>query len=111
VKNEAVFALGIALLELSWGESLLNFTTPNDLNDQGIEDSLTEFSIATRLADEIHMRELPNYAKAVARCIHCSFDTFTHSFDDGEFRERFYEGVVVPLQDDYEYATGTLGRV
>lgn len=67
---------------------------------------MTEFSIAMRLADEIHLRELPNYAKVAARCIRCNFDTFTCNFEDEEFRERFYEGVIVPLQEDYEYATG-----
>jgi hypothetical protein len=54
VKTETVFALGVALLELSWRRSLLSLKTPNDLNDQGLEDSLTELSIATRLADEMH---------------------------------------------------------
>jgi hypothetical protein len=108
VKNELVFALGVALLELSWGKPLLSLKAPEDLNDQGNEDSMTEFSIATRLADSIHNRELPNYAKAVVRCIHCNFDTFTYDFDDKDFRERFYEGVVLPLQEDYEYATGSV---
>jgi hypothetical protein len=110
VKNETVFALGVALLELSWRQSLLSLKMPDDLDEQGKENSLTEFSIAMRLADEIHTRELPNYAKAVARCIRCSFDTFAYDFDDREFRERFYEGVVVPLQEDYEYAVGNQAR-
>jgi hypothetical protein len=108
VKNELVFALGVALLELSWGKPLLSLKDSKDLNDQGNEDSMTEFSIATRLADSIHNRELPNYAKAAVRCIRCTFDTFTYDFDDKDFRERFYEGVVMPLQEDYEYATGRL---
>jgi hypothetical protein len=108
VKNELVFALGVALLELSWGKPLLSLKDSKDLNDQGNEDSMTEFSIATRLADSIHNRELPNYAKAAVRCIRCTFDTFTYDFDDKDFRERFYEGVVMPLQEDYEYAMGRL---
>lgn len=106
VKNEMVFALGVALLELSLGQPLLNYTTPGDLDDQGNEDSMTVVSIATRLADEIHTRELPNYAKAVVRCIRCEFDTFNFNFKETEFRERFYDGVILPLQKDYEYATG-----
>ena len=106
VKNEIVFALGVALLELSFGEPLLNYKTPGDLNDQGQEDSMTVVSIAIRLADEMHTRELPNYAKAVVRCIRCDFDTFSFNFEETEFRDRFYDGVVAPLQEDYEYATG-----
>ncbi|KAI9772128.1 MAG: hypothetical protein M1840_001417 [Geoglossum simile] len=42
VKNEMVFALGVALLELSWGQPLLTYKTPDDLDDQRIEDSMTE---------------------------------------------------------------------
>jgi hypothetical protein len=101
-----VFALGVVLLELSWGQPLLSFTSPDDLNDEGKVDSITEYSIATRLADAIRNRELQNYATAVARCINCRFDTFSYDFGDQDFRERFYEGVVVPLQEDYEYTTG-----
>jgi hypothetical protein len=105
-----VFALGVALLELSWGQSLLTYKTPDDLDGQGMEHNMTEFSIAMRLADEIHTRESPNYTKAVARCIYCRFDTFTHDFDNKEFRERFYDGVIVPLQEDYKYTTDAWTR-
>lgn len=102
VKNEMVFALGVALLELSHGQPLLSLHTPDDLNEQGVEDSMTEVSIATRLADKIHEREMDNYAKAVLRCVRCNFDTFTCDFEDREFREKFFEGVVAPLRADYE---------
>ena len=109
VKNETVFALGVALLELSYGQSLLSLQTPDNLNEQGMEDSMTEMSIATRLADSIHEREMDNYAKAVLRCVRCSFDTFSCDFQDRGFREKFFNGVVAPLRADYEYATcGTL---
>jgi hypothetical protein len=105
VKNEMVFALGVTLLELSYGQPLLSLKTPYDLNDQGMVDSMTEFSIATRLADQIHKRESENYAKSVLRCVRCSFDTFSCGFDDLDFRENFFNGVVTALRADYEYAT------
>lgn len=101
IKNEMVFALGVALLELSYGQPLLSLKTPEDLNDQGMEDSMTEVSIATRLAD----REMDNYAKSVSRCIRCSFDTFSCNFEDRGFREKFLNGVVTPLRADYELVT------
>ncbi|KAL8630580.1 hypothetical protein Q9189_003670 [Teloschistes chrysophthalmus] len=66
IKNEMVFALGVALLEISYGQPLLSLKSPEDLNDQGMEDSMTEVSIATRLADRIHEREMDNYAKSPA---------------------------------------------
>ena len=105
VKNEMVFALGVALLELSYSRSLIDFKVAEDLNEQGLEDSMTEVSIATRLADTIHEREMENYAKAVLRCVRCSFDTFSCDFDDADFRKNFYTSVVAPLQADYEYTT------
>ncbi|KAL9101607.1 MAG: hypothetical protein Q9163_003146 [Psora crenata] len=105
IKNEMVYALGVALLELSYGQPLSSLKTPDDLNEQGMEDSMTEFSIATRLADRIHEREMENYAKSVLRCVRCSFDTHSCDFKDRGFREQFFNGVVIPLRADYEYAT------
>ena len=103
VKNEIVFALGVALLELSYSRPLADLTTPFDLDDEGKADATTEYSIATRLATDIHLHELPNYAKAASRCVHCNFDSFSYNLTEREFRERFYEGVVVPLKEDWEY--------
>lgn len=101
IKNDMVFALGVALLELSYGANILAFKEPRDLSDD-----VTEFSIANRLARELNNYESENYARAVLRCITCTFDTFAFDFNDREFREAFYQAVVVPLQDDYMHVTG-----
>lgn len=106
VKNETVFALGVALLELAHGASILSFKEPDDLNEDGKEDETTEVSIATRLARELNNYESENYARAVLRCITCTFDTFVFGFDKWEFREAFYQAVIVPLQEDYGHLTG-----
>lgn len=81
--------------------------TAEDLDDHGNETVFTEAFIANRLVDVINTRELPNYAKATVRCIRCAFDCFSHSLDDDEFRESFYQGVIVPLQKDYDYVMST----
>lgn len=60
VKNELVFSLGVALLELSYRQPLLSLKTSDDLNEQGMEDSMTELSIATRLAYRIPGQEMEN---------------------------------------------------
>jgi hypothetical protein len=106
VKNEMVFALGVALLELAHGVSISSFEIPEDLDDNGRADSMTEVSIATRLARDLNNCESENYARAVLRCITFTFDTFAFDFDNREFREAFYQSVVVPLQEDYNYVTG-----
>lgn len=104
VKNEIVFALGVALLELSYSQPLADLATPCDFDGEGKADGVTELSIATRLAKDIHLRELPNYAKAASRCVNTNFDSNTYDLTEGDFRERFYEGVIVPLREDWEYA-------
>lgn len=99
-----VFALGVALLELSFSQPLSDLVTSSDLDQDGKYDLTTEYSIATRLASDIHLRELPNYAKVVSRCVHFNFETNVYDLTEEDFKERFYEGVVVPLKEDWEYA-------
>jgi hypothetical protein len=110
VKNEMVFALGVALLELTYRAPITSFLEEKDLNEEGKEDSMTKVAIAYRLAQQLNEYESDNYARAVLRCVNCNFDTFVFDFDDAEFREKFYEGVVVPLQKDFEHVTG-VGKV
>jgi hypothetical protein len=106
VKNATTFALGVALLEISYGNCLETFATPEDLDANGSSMLYTDYSIANRLVEGIHKRELPNYANATRRCIHCTFDSSVYNLNDDNFRERFYQGVVVPLQQDYDYSVG-----
>lgn len=102
VKNRMIFSLGVALLELSYGKPLSFFLESEDLDDQGKEHILTEYSVATRLTEMIHKRELPRYTKAVIRCIYPTpSDTCSFSLDDDAFRSIFYQDVVLPLQEDY----------
>lgn len=115
-KNEIVFALGIALLELSYGRPILSHKSDKDRSAEDLDGQVngtcfTEISIASRLTQEIGERELPNYANAVIRCVNCSFGTLTFSLNDDGFRESFYQGVVLPLQRDYDYATSTLAQL
>lgn len=84
-------------------QPLNNSITASDLDNDGKADFMTEYSIATRLAQEIHRRELPNYAKAASRCVHLNFDTNVYDLTEEQFKDRFYEGVVVPLKEDWEY--------
>lgn len=102
VRNKRVFALGLALLELSYGKPILSFQTADDLHAQEGELSVVKESIANRLVFEIGNRESPNYAKAVTRCITGEFNcSETSSFDNKEFWECFHKGVIGPLQADF----------
>lgn len=103
LKNEIVFALGVALLELSFLQLSSDLTTPDDLDEDGKANLTTEYFIATQLARDIHLRELSNYVKAASRCVQFNFDINVYDLTKKAFKERFYEGVVVPLKEDWEY--------
>jgi len=103
IKNSIIFALGVALLEISYGKPLHTYVTVDDFDAAGNRTAFTDFLIAVRLAEGLRARELTNYADATQRCIHCNFEASVFSLDDDDFRERFYQGVIVPLRKDYEY--------
>jgi hypothetical protein len=108
IKNSIIFALGVALLEISYGKPLNTFVTADDLDAAGNRTAFTDYLVADRLAEGLRTRELPNYADATQRCIHCNFEASVFSLDDDDFRERFYQGVIVPLRKDYEYVVSTV---
>lgn len=107
-KSPTIFALGVALLQLSHAKRIDAFATTDDLDAQGNRTFWTDYMIADRLADDLLARELPNFANATRRCIHCNFEGTVYSLNDDGFRERFYQGVIVPLQQDYDYAQASL---
>jgi hypothetical protein len=111
IKNATILALGIALLEISHGKRLNAFETPDDLDSQGNRTPWTDYLIADRLVESIHTRELPNFANAARRCVHCNFEGAVYSLKNDDFRERFYQGVIVPLQQDYDYAMTPVSSV
>jgi len=104
VANNILFALGVALLELSFGRPLKVFQTAEDLNSSGNEDGETAYFTAVRLAREIWHHETKNYATAVSRCINGTFDGADCDFHLETFREKFFDGVVVPLRADFKAA-------
>ena len=106
MKNGTVFSLGIALLELSHQNPLAAFQQPEDLNEEGQVDAMTEVSVATRLATRLSDMESKNYAKAALRFVTCDFNVFSHELEDDAFKRAFFEGVVLPLQVDLEFLTG-----
>ncbi|KAF2672437.1 hypothetical protein BT63DRAFT_422895 [Microthyrium microscopicum] len=97
VKNRTLFALGVALLELTYGAPLSTLQTPEDLND-----AFTQYRAATRLTKKMQADELPRFASAVGKCIYPTAEGCDFSFGNEAFRRRFFEEVVLPLKEDYE---------
>ncbi|KAK3314073.1 hypothetical protein B0H66DRAFT_630425 [Apodospora peruviana] len=99
VSNEILFALGVALLELSYGKPLLSYQQPDDLDDTGEAHVLTKPLIAKRLLHDLGDREPSKYVDVVDRCIRCRFDTTSTSLEDPMFLALFCQGVVMPLRE------------
>jgi hypothetical protein len=102
VANETVFALGVILLELSFGQPLSSFKTVADLDAQGNDTPYTEHMIAARLLDTLILLDGEKYADAAKRCLMGSFNSAGSNLENPDFQEQFYTGVVAPLEEIYD---------
>jgi hypothetical protein len=102
VQNEIVFALGVTLIELCFGQPLQTFKSPADVDPQGNDHICTEWLIATRMLRELERLEPNKYTEAATRCLLFKFDTMATSLNDPVFQEQFYKGVVTPLSELYD---------
>jgi len=101
VRNEALFALGIVLIELCLGQPLENLRRPEDpLDTRSQPNAMTDWETACRLMESVEMESGKRYRDAVRRCIWCDFDQSTTTLDNDEFRLAVYNGVVAPLEED-----------
>ena len=98
VRNETIFALGVILIELCLGQALETMREPEDLGDDGLPNSLTDYMTARRLVSEVYDEGGGRYGDAVRRCIHCEFDQRNASLDVEAFRQSFFQGVIQPLE-------------
>ncbi|PVH93659.1 hypothetical protein DM02DRAFT_676704 [Periconia macrospinosa] len=107
VKNQIVFALGIALIELCHsGKELSHFATPADLDKDGNPHMLTRWSIADRLTEEVQRTESLRFARAVAKCVCPASDTYEFGLENEGYRMKFYEDVLKPLERDWDVLFG-----
>lgn len=102
-QSPIIWGLGVGLLELSFGRRLDTFKTATQLAEQGDKAMLTELKIITALSNDIESREGYRYADAVKRCLFFHFDAREMNLDDPAFQEAFYQRVVVPLQECYDF--------
>ena len=97
VKNNHLFSLAIALIEIGYGDSIFNLC---EGLEQGTHlDLYKEFAGAKKLAKGISDVMGRRYAKVVLRCLWCDFGLVDH--DDLEYtdmQEGFYRNVICELQ-------------
>lgn len=106
IRNQPLFALGIALIELWYGESLSELHEHEDgpLDPPDLQSSLlTRFNTADRLADELADDAGTKYSDAVRRCIRCDFSLRVNSLEDVQFQKAVFQGVVAKLKESYDF--------
>ena len=106
IRNQTLYALGVALIELWYGKTLVELHKDVDgPHNTGIPqvDSMTEYNTADRLVDELYSEAGGKYSDAVRRCIRCDFDRRASSLEDAQFQRAVYQGVVAQLKENYEF--------
>ena len=102
-RNTLIFALGVLLLELSYGTSLIEQANSSELDAQKQETEWTESLVATRLLQDIRGHEPDSYALATKSCVECDMGYgLDYSLDDEGFRSGFIDRVVLPLKANYD---------
>lgn len=108
IRNQPLFALGVALIELWYGESLSNLHESQD-GEQDPRDVqsklLTRFNTADRIAEEIAYDAGAKYSEAVRRCIRCDFRLSANDLSDVHFQKAVFQEVVKKLQESYDFMT------
>jgi len=106
IRNQTLYALGVALIELWYRKPIDELYQDADgpqNTGNDILDLLTEFETADRLAKALLSEAGARYSDAVRRCIRCDFDQRASSLEDAGFQKAVYQGVVAPLQADYDH--------
>ena len=106
IRNQPLFALGVALIELWYGESLSELHEDDDgpLDPPDLQSSLlTRFNTADRLADELADDAGTKYSDAVRRCILCDFSLRVKRLEDVQFQKAVFHGVVAKLKKSYDF--------
>ncbi|OAL55261.1 hypothetical protein IQ07DRAFT_160947 [Pyrenochaeta sp. DS3sAY3a] len=106
IRNQTLYALGVALIELWYGKALAELRRDGD-GPCGVGgeqlDFMTEWNVADRLVDDLYSEAGGKYSDAVRRCIRCDFDRRASSLEDAQFQRAVYQGVVTQLKENYEF--------
>jgi hypothetical protein len=104
--NQTLFALGVLLIELWYGQPLEELQSASDLDHQGTPG--IAWCTATRIAEEeLESQAGKRYADAVRFCIRCKFGEHrTADLQSESFQRAVFEGVVVPIEKTLEQFQG-----
>jgi hypothetical protein len=109
-RNHGVFVLGVSLIEVYFHKRLHEMYAPADLDSAGKVNEETPYLAIERLIYKIRQKAGDRYGNAVRRCIQCQFDQWYDDINNSDFRQAFYQKVVVPLEDNWKTFTGNSTR-
>ncbi|KLO99619.1 uncharacterized protein LW94_11106 [Fusarium fujikuroi] len=101
MRNQALFYLGVLLIELAFGKSLELLRSARDKSSTGSQ-FFTDYRTAKRLVDQVTSFIGPNYGSAVSRCIDGEFHGRGVGLEDQDLSQDVYAGVVALLEKELE---------
>ncbi|KAL8733473.1 MAG: hypothetical protein Q9166_002099 [cf. Caloplaca sp. 2 TL-2023] len=105
IRNEIVLALGLTLIELCFGKTLMDMRKPEDID---VDEISTRLRTATRLHHRVYDEMGIPYGDVVRRCLFQLFDVRELSLDIEEVQLKVFDDVVTPLVDDLNNFNGDL---
>ncbi|KAI1109199.1 hypothetical protein F5Y14DRAFT_433390 [Nemania sp. NC0429] len=119
IRNKALFALGILLIELCLNTTFEQIrresqedgrsSAPLEISSSVVDD----FEIANSQTDRVYLEAGDSYGYAVQRCLRCEFPgrDVTKTFEFSQFRQNFFNGVVAPVQATYMMLPASLASM
>ena len=95
---EALYALGLTLIELCFGKTLAEMQAPEDGRSN---ESMTKMATAYRLSDSVYYEMGASYGDAVRRCLYQPFDMRDMSLDNEDLQQKVFDEIVTPLNNDW----------
>ena len=99
IRSEALFSLGLILVELAFGQVLESLRIPEDSDSN---ERLQDLKTATRLLPHIKGNRGPRYQQVVESCLFVPFHIKSVDLDEEEFQKYILANVVSPLMTDFD---------
>jgi hypothetical protein len=106
IKSAPFFALGLTLIELSFGQ---RFVDLKETEDDDANTIISDRKTASRLLPYVLKESGLRYWDVVQRCLDCPFNVRVASLDDPEFRDAVCDHILTPLMEDLKEFDGSTG--